>query len=64
VANLGGQLDIFQGGQILHQIVKLKHKANIVPSVRNQLLAAHAVNAAAVHDKLARIARVHPPQNI
>ena len=30
LADLQGQLHIFQGGKILDQIVKLKHKADIV----------------------------------
>ena len=36
-ANLAGQLHILQGSKILHQIIELKHKAYIIPSVGLQL---------------------------
>ena len=36
-ADLGCQLHVFKGGKVLHQVVKLEYKSNIIPPVGSQL---------------------------
>ena len=64
LADLGGQLHILQGGQVLHQIVELEHKPDVVPAVKGELLLVVAVDALPVHQNGALVAGVHAPQNV
>ena len=63
-ADLDGQLHIFQGGQILHQVVKLEHKAHIVAPVGGELFFVEAADLGAVQDDASFVAAVHPPQHV
>ena len=63
-ANLCRQLHILQGRQILHQIVKLKHKADVIAAVGRQLPGGHAADPDPVHLQHAAGTGIHAPQHI
>ena len=63
-ADLRRQFHIFQCRQILHQIIKLEHKPNVMPPVGDQLTGRALYNVAAVHQHLTFIGGVHATQNI
>ena len=59
LTNLHRQLHILERRQVLHQIIKLKNKSNILPPVLDQLLAAVFADFRAVHQHLSGSRRVH-----
>ncbi len=63
-ADLGGQLHIFQGGEVLHQVVKLEHKADIMPPVGGELLGVIVADPCAVHGDGAAGAGIHAAQHV
>ena len=52
LTNLHRQLHILERRQVLHQIIKLKNKSNILPPVLDQLLAAVLTDLRPVHQHL------------
>ena len=63
-ADLGGQLHILQGGEVLHQVVELEHEADVIPAVGGQLPAGVAADQLAVHGDGALVAGVHASQDV
>lgn len=59
LTNLHRQLHILERRQVLHQIIKLKNKSNILPPVLDQLLAAVFADFRAVHQHLSGSRCVH-----
>ena len=63
-ADLRGKLDIFQRGQVLHQIIKLEDKADVVPAVLGELALVVGGNFLAVQPDQALAERIHPAQDV
>ena len=63
-ADLGGQLHVLQGGQVLHQVVELEHEADVVAAVGGELLGVVIADPGAVHGDGAPRAGVHAPQHV
>ena len=63
-ADLRGKLDIFQRGQVLHQVIKLKDKADVVPAVLGELALVVGGNFLAVQPDRALAERIHPAQDV
>ena len=63
-ADLGGQLYIFQGRQILHQVVELEHEADVISAVCGELSGPIAADLLAVHPDSPAVTGVHPPQDV
>ena len=63
-ADLGRQLHVLQSGQVLHQVVELEDKADVVPAVGGQLLLAVIGHLLSVHQDGALVALVHAAQNV
>ena len=61
-ADLGGQLYIFQGRQILHQVVELEHEADVISAVCGELSGPIAADLLAVHPDSPAVTGVHPPR--
>ena len=64
MADLGGQLHIFQSGEVLHQIVELEYEPDIIPAVLGQLSLGVGGNLLAVQQDFALGQGVHSAQNI
>src|SRR5699024_11432621 len=63
-ADLDGQFDFFQGGQVLHQVIELEHEPYVVPAVGGQLFLVKAADLGPVQDDTALVAAVHAAQHI
>ena len=59
-----GQLYIFQGGQIGHQIIELEDEAHVIAAVVGPLVAGVGGDVLAVNPNLPLAGGVHAPQNV
>ncbi len=64
VADLGGQLHVLQGGEVLHQVVELEHEADVVPPVAGELPGVEVADPHAVHGDDAAGTAVHAAQHV
>ena len=64
LTDLHRQLHILERRQVLHQIIKLKNKPNILPPVLDQILAAVLADLRSVHQHLPRSRRIHSTEDI
>ena len=58
------QLHVFARGQVLHQVIKLEHKADVVPAVGRQPFLVKAADALAVQQNGAGVAGIHAAQHV
>ena len=63
-ADLGRKLNIFARSQVLHQIVKLEHKTDIVAAVGGQAFFVKAADSLAVQQNGALVTGIHAAQHI
>ena len=63
-ANLGRQLHVLQGRQVLDQVVELEHEAHVIAPVGGELLFAEGRDLLAVQVHLPLGRSVHAPQNV
>jgi glycoprotease/Kae1 family metallohydrolase len=63
-ADLQRQFHVFQRRQVLHKVVKLEHKADVVAAVLNQRLAAQLADVTAGNKNFSLGAAVHAAENI
>ena len=61
-ADLGSQLHILFGGQVLHQVVELEHKADVIAAVARQLAGGELGHVHAVHQNGSFVAGIHAAQ--
>ena len=63
-ADFRSQLNVFTRGQVLHKVVKLKHKPDIIPPVAGQFLGIETADNLAVQHNGALIAGIHTAEHI
>ena len=64
MTDLRRQLHIFQRRQVLHQVIELEHKPDIMPPVADQLLGGVLHDVVSIHQHLPLIGGVHSTQNV
>ena len=64
LADLRRQLDVLERRQVLHEVVKLEHKAHHAAAVERELALAVLLHMRAVHDHLAAGGAVHAAQDV
>ena len=64
LADFRGQLHVFQGGQVLHQIIELEYKAHVVPSVAGKLLLIIIADPASIQQNSAFVAGIHAAEHV
>ena len=63
-ADLGGEFDVLESCQVLHEVVELKDKSHIIPPVLGQLFAVIAADLIPIEADDAFVAAVHAAQHI
>ena len=63
-ADLGSQFHIFQGSEVLDQVIELEYKADVMPAVFGELPGGILTDLPSIHPDLAAVTGIHAAQDI
>ena len=64
LADLQRQFDILQRRQVLHEVIKLEHKSDVLPAVLRQLARGELRHIPAVHPNVSAAGAVHAAEDV